>query len=160
MESQAAHRRMFLKTFIPPLLPVVALVALCGWVIVSPADQIDGHLDNAPIHAAGLLVFLSPAYFLLCFFLNMIDQLFDSERGWLVPWMCSLLFCFVIAAVFAWGSFSEARGALDVEDVVFPLLMVALTILPMSLLRRLFGWQSSRPSGGLWQRFVGSLGDL
>jgi hypothetical protein len=56
--------RTLLKYFLPPVTPVIPLIVFALWVAIdeahSPPRIIDGHPDNAPIRAAGVVLLLSP----------------------------------------------------------------------------------------------------
>ena len=136
---------MWLKFFIPPVVPCLLLFGFAMWRSLMPSEFVEGRLDDAAI-AAGMLQWWIPFYFLLCFILNAIDQSFDSEAGGVGPWFWTLLLCAVIASLFVWGGGSEMN---------LVVIAVAGTVLPMSAVRR---WNRSGDS--LAQRFVDALGDL
>ena len=151
---------MFRRYFVPPLIPFLILVGICVWVQVAPAPGGEGDPDGAPYRAANVLLLLSPIYLVLCFFLNGIDGCFDAEESRLRQWMWSLLLAAMLVSA---GScclliVSEGPGE-SAGDLRFVGLSVALTLLPMSLARRLLGGSGEAPVS-LWSTFVGMLGRM
>src|SRR5580700_7580174 len=77
--------RTFLRYFLPPAIPLLPLIILAVWVLVSdahaPVRIIDGQPDNAPTRAAVMTFVISPVIYSGLLFVHYLSLRFRRPSG-------------------------------------------------------------------------------
>lgn len=92
----AARKKLLMRLLLPPLAPVILLLGLSVWVVVSETwgtpRMIDGRGDDSPRYAAFFIVILSPFFYLVFACINLIDSACDRfQSGIRVVWASIML---------------------------------------------------------------------
>ena len=137
--SHLTTRLMLKRILIPPLIPVVVLAILAMWAIFddtqSTPNMIDGRPDNAPIRAAGILLFMAPFLYIPFGLLNLVDSVFDrfSSR---VGWSASVGICILLSTLLTSVFYQPDVDTSAFPGVGFAVLASFMFLMPMSLIRR------------------------
>jgi drug/metabolite transporter (DMT)-like permease len=122
------------KLLLPPLVPLLFLFALCGFVFLAPSQMINGAVDKDPRRAAMIIAVLSPAFYALFAVLNLVDSAFDRWRG-LLSWTFTAAMVVVVGVLIFRLLYS---GGVDVTPV-YPLAigfgLACAILIPMKIVR-------------------------
>lgn len=137
------------KFLLPPLAPVVILLALCALTYISEKSGdvriIDGSPDNAPVMASAILAVASPVVFVVLGMLNALAWLVDRLPVGR-PWAGTLILVGVLGTVFSCVLYTPGVDS----DLVVPTAMafsVTFAIfIPMAFIRNWAERQIPKPA--------------
>lgn len=132
---------MMKKFFVPPILPVLTVLALCLWTAWDetsngPPRMIDGEPDDAPRFAAVFLIVLTPVLYVVFALLNLIDTCFDRLRR-PFSWLASGVITAVLAVLMSKVFYVPEVDSSPVTGITMACMTAVLAIWPMCLIRRL-----------------------
>ena len=125
------------KLLLPPLVPLLFLFALCGFVFLASSQMINGAVDNDPRRAAMIIAVLSPAFYALFAALNLVDSASDRWRA-LLSWTFTAAMVVVVGVLIFRLLYDEGVDVTPVYPLTNGFGLACAILIPMKIVRGCF----------------------